>query len=152
MKKFSFSLQVLLNLRARKEEKAKLALGDITGKCNQLDRELEILAKERSRAIGMLDNEPGGAFGRSLELRSRYLLKIDDSASRLQKQRAALELEREKAAAEYREAHRDLMVLRRLREGQEAQHRRSNARDEQKDIDDIAGSRHSSIRLAEETT
>ncbi|NCN04229.1 MAG: flagellar export protein FliJ [Spirochaetales bacterium] len=135
MKRFNFPLQVLQDLRAREEEKAKLSLGAITSTCNDLDRKLEILAEERFRAASV----PQGSedLGNNLSVRRSYLMRIDQATERVLKDRALAEEERLKAAERYRETHRELEVLVRLRNKRKAEHRKMSLDEEQKIIDDM---------------
>lgn len=138
MKRFTFTLQTLLEIRGKKEEAAKTSLGAVTSMCVRTDQELEIIAHERMRAMRLCTPQDGWDLGRVLEMRSRYLSKIDEVARILTEKRAKLELQREKAAAEYREAHRELRVLQKIREKQYEQHRALAAKEEQRENDDIA--------------
>jgi flagellar export protein FliJ len=135
VKRLNFPLQVLQNLRAREEEKAKLALGAITSSCNDLDRKLEILADERFRAARVPHEAEN--LGNDLTVRRSYLMRIDQATERVLKDRALAEEERLKAAERYRETHRELEVLVRLHDKRKAEHRKKSLDEEQKIIDDM---------------
>lgn len=147
MKRFRFSLEVLLRLRQRSEERARQELGRLTSECLRLDQQLELLAKERLGAM-KLEAQDGG-LGQALALRQRYLLRIDQAVERITKERARLEIEREKAAEKYREARKSLLVIQNLREQHLRAHREEAAKQEQEQVDDIAGSRYLQNRALE---
>lgn len=144
MKRFHFSLETLLSIRQQREQDARLELAGITSECNRLDEQLGVLARERTASVSRGKDDFKEDLMRWYAYRELYLQRLDRRIEEIQEDRAALELRREDAAAAYREAHREVFVLEKLREKRYALYRRESAREEQRSIDDIAGSRYHS--------
>jgi len=119
MKKFNFNLQKALNLRKYREDECKIALGQATGVLTGIENEIEETAACR------LDAEQKRFSGtEDMLLWDNYIMRLDQSAARLERdaERARVVVEEKKAA--FIEASRDVKALEKLKEKRSAEHRK----------------------------
>ncbi len=136
MRRFSFKLEKLLELRTFRERQAELALAEKAGRCALLEARLAEIAASRARTAREMF-APGRELAdfRAAEL---YALRLDRERDRLAAELAAAELEREAARLEYLERHRDHEAIEKLKERRQADYYRLAEREEIKALDDLA--------------
>ena len=142
MKRFSFSLQKLLDLRAFREKQAELELGKAIAARDAISLELESVAKKRVTA----------AFERKGSLPVQELLAIEHFITRLDRQKekllenlAAAELVVEKKREDYLVASREKKVISKLREKKQAVWHKESLAEEAATLDDIVNARGNSL-------
>ncbi|MDX9957475.1 MAG: flagellar export protein FliJ [Spirochaetia bacterium] len=140
MKRFTFGLEKILELREYHERIAKTTLGEKAGKCTILDMELEenarktlVAGRERFRRGGNASDYLAG---------EHYALRLGSERERLMKALALAEVEREKARLTYIEASKSKQLIVKLKEREAAEYYKAAARDETKSMDDIAAIAH----------
>jgi flagellar FliJ protein len=140
MKAFSFRLERLLRLREEAENRQARATGEAT----RTEADLERLCRDQEEYFQEIGDRVTPTAGqltnagllRALHLTSAAALSQLESAERAREDaRRAAEAERERLA----EAQRDRKTLERLKEHQRVAWQGEQKRDEQKDMDEIAG-------------
>ena len=138
MKRFSFSLQKLLNLREFREKEAELELGRAISAREAIQLDLEDIARKR---VGSANERRGGLSVQDLLVIEYYIMRLDARKETLLEDLAAAELVVEKARETYMQATRDRQVITKLREKKEAVWRKENLDAEAAILDDITNSR-----------
>lgn len=136
MRRFSFRLQSILDLRGKQADQLRLELGVIAQRCGQLQRDIDDRL-ERRRLL-LRDSLAGGIDLVARSTVTSYAERLLQEAGHLRDELARAEQEREQAAAAYRAARQKAEVLERLRDKRAADHRESELRREQRQMDDIA--------------
>ncbi|MDR0451667.1 MAG: flagellar export protein FliJ [Treponema sp.] len=139
MKRFRFSLQKILDLRAHREQDAKIELGRAVSRLAELAKRLKALAEERSRAAA-------GRFARSNSAEDmlayeRYITRLDSQKEELLEEAAAAELAVNEKREAYLAASRDRKILDKLSEKRFGEYRRLALLEEVKLVDDAASGR-----------
>ena len=135
MRRFSFKLEKLLELRGFYERKAELVLAEKAGRCVLLDTQLRELADARARTgREMFSAGRMLADYRAAEL---YIVRLNRDKERLVKELAEAELEREKARADYIEKHKSREVMEKIKERKAGEYYRLALREETKALDDL---------------
>jgi flagellar FliJ protein len=135
MRRFSFKLEKLLELRGFYERKAELVLAEKAGRCVLLDTQLRELADARTRTgREMFSAGRMLADYRAAEL---YIVRLNRDKERLVKELAEAELEREKARADYIEKHKSREVMEKIKERKAGEYYRLALREETKALDDL---------------
>ena len=135
MRRFSFKLEKLLELRGFYERKAELVLAEKAGRCVLLDTRLRELAEARARTgREMFSAGRMLADYRAAEL---YIVRLNRDKERLVKELAEAELEREKARADYIEKHKSREVMEKIKERKAGEYYRLALREETKALDDL---------------
>ncbi len=140
MKRFSFRLERVLELREYAETVAKALLGEKSAVCSRLNLSLE----ENARATLDAARErfrPGGnaADHRAAEL---YSVRLTQERERLMKALAMAEAERETARLAYVETSKAKEIVAKLREREEKAYYKAVSREETKTMDDLAAGAH----------
>lgn len=138
MKRFSFSLQKLLNLREFREKEAELELGRAVSAREAIQMELDEVARKR---VGAASERRAGLSVQDLLVIEHYITRLDARKETLLEDLAAAELVLEKAREAYMQATRERQVITKLREKKEAAWRKENLDAEAAILDDIANSR-----------
>jgi flagellar FliJ protein len=139
MKRFSFSLQKLLDLREFREKQAELALGKAVSARDAIQLELEEVGRKRVEAT--YSRQKGCSIQELLAIEN-YVNRLDKKKETLLEDLAAAELAVERARTEYLVASRDRQVLSKLREKKAAAWHKENLNEEAATLDDIANSRY----------
>jgi len=143
MAQFTFRLATLLRLReaVRDQRRAELAeayrVDDLLQ--NQQSQADEQLAQLRLRCRKM--TEPGTIQVDPLIDAQRYEVVLKARQGQLKKQRDTVAAEIERRREVLNEATREVRVLEKLRDKQEARHRAEGRRQETKFLDEVAGAR-----------
>jgi flagellar FliJ protein len=137
VKRFIFEPEKILTLRLYREQEAEIALGRAVSALTALERRLDALVPERSRAAA--DRFAPGNGGAEILAHERYIRRLDILRDELLKEAALAELRVEEAHAEYIEASRDRKVLDKLKERRQKEYRKSLFAEEVRTLDDLAG-------------
>jgi len=131
MKRFSFNLEKVLELRTFREDEARAALSSAAGVMAVLENSLKSLAAERSRAAAERLSA-SDIFQYDL-----YLRRLDADKERILAEAAQAALKVEAAKAAWIEASREKKVLDKLKEKRLADYRRLVFAEETKNLDDL---------------
>jgi flagellar FliJ protein len=134
MKRFTFSLEKVLELRQFSEQEAKIELGRAVGILNELERRLEDLAHERSRAAAE-QFSPGNSAA-MIQQYMIYLLRLDNTKEELPKEAALAAQKVEEARELFIEASRELKVMEKLKEKREKEYKKEYLTEEGRAADD----------------
>jgi flagellar FliJ protein len=139
VKRFSFNLEKVLELRKYRERETAIELGRALGALRELEIRLEETAVRLSRAAAE-------QFGPDHTLETiqnyhRFILRLESDRERLLGEAAGAEVRAEEARGVYLEASRDRKVLDKLKEARRREHRREAFAVEAKALDDISGGR-----------
>lgn len=138
MKRFSFSLQKLLDLREFREKESEIQLGKAIASRDAIRQDLEDVARKRHESAA---SRVGGVPVQELLAIERYIARLDNKRDSLLEDLAAAELVVEQKRAAYMDATRDRQILTKLREKKEASWRKDYLAEEASILDDIANSR-----------
>ncbi|MDR0376459.1 MAG: flagellar export protein FliJ [Spirochaetaceae bacterium] len=136
MRRFSFDLEKILELRAYREREAKIELGRAVGVLTAIEREMQSLAASRS-AAAFRRFAPGND---SDEIRryDLYIRRLDAQRDRLVTEAAEAERAVETARQVFLEASRERKVFDKLREKRWGEYRAGVLAEETKLLDDVA--------------
>jgi flagellar protein FliJ len=137
MKKFTFRLQKVLQLRKFREEECKIELGQAISNLNMIENEIKATAVKRHNAVSQrfADINEIGAW-------DLYILRLDQETERLMERAAQAEIVVEEKRAQYLEASKDLKALEKLKEKREKEHRKETADFQMTEIDDVTAARY----------
>lgn len=138
MKRFSFSLQKLLDLREFREKESEIQLGKAIASRDAIQLDLEDVARKRHESAA---SRVGDASVQDLLAIERYIARLDKKRDSLLENLAAAELVVEQKRAAYMDATKDRQILTKLREKKEASWRKDYLAEEASILDDIANSR-----------
>jgi flagellar FliJ protein len=136
MKRFHFTLQKALDLRAYRERDAEIELGRAVKHLTELTDRLKTLAGERSRAAAGRF-APANSAGDMIAW-ERYITRLDAQKEELLKEAAAAELTVNEKRGAYLEASRNRKVLDKLRDRRFGEYRALARSEEVKTADDAA--------------
>jgi flagellar FliJ protein len=140
VKRFSFNLEKVRELRQYREQEAKNELGRAINILNVIEDNIKQNAlvhsravKERFAGINAVDNN--GIL--SMLAWDNYILRLEQEAQRLMEEAAQAELVVEEKRALYLEASRELKVMDKLREKREKEYRKEVFAAETRELDDM---------------
>jgi flagellar FliJ protein len=140
VKRFSFNLEKVLELRQYREQEAKNELGRAISILTAIENNIKQNALVHSRAVqerftGINAAEHNGAL--SMLAWDNYILRLEQEAERLMEEAAQAELVVEEKRAQYLEASRELKVMEKLREKREKEYRKEFFAAETRELDDM---------------
>lgn len=138
MKRFSFSLQKLLDLRAFREKQAELELGKAIAAREAISLKLESVAKKR---VAAAFERKGSLPVQELLAIEHFITRLDREKERLLEDLAAAELVVEQKREDYLVASRDKQVISKLREKKEAAWHKESLAEEAATLDDLVNAR-----------
>ena len=138
MKRFSFSLQKLLDLRAFREKQAELELGRAIAARDAIALKLESIAKKR---VSAAFERKGSLPVQELLAIEHFITRLDREKERLLEDLAAAELVVEQKREDYLVASRDKQVISKLREKKEAAWHKEALAEEAATLDDLVNAR-----------
>ncbi len=138
MKKFSFGLQKVLNLREFQENQAKEELGRVISIANKLQNELETIAMERVQTR----RSSGTVFNANEFLAiENYVNRLDLRKDEVIEELAQTELIIEEKRKIFSEAMKNRKVISKLREKQLKDWKKAYQKEEELFIDDVVNSK-----------
>lgn len=139
MKKFTYSLQKVLNLREFEETQAEIELGKAISYAEALRRELKILAERRlensHRQFSVMDTI-------LMQQTEQYVNYLDIKKEELLAELTQAELQIEEKRKEFLVALQNRKTLESLKDKQFSRYKKEVQRQEDVVLDDIANSRH----------
>ena len=136
MKKFTFRLQKVLQLRKFREEECKIELGQAISSLNMIENEIKATAVKRHNAVSNRFNDIN-----EIGTWDIYILRLDQETERLMEKAAQAEIVVEEKRAQYLEASKDLKALEKLKEKRGKEHRKETADLQMTEIDDLTAAR-----------
>lgn len=143
MKRFHFSLQSVLAVREAKVDQAEAALAEQQRSCRALRERLADLREAEARTLAELAGGQGGAQADSaaLPVRRAYLLGLGQQVKALEATLAAEQAEIVNLRRALLESSRDEQIIERLKTRKVKLFRSEMAREQQAEIDEVAGGR-----------
>lgn len=137
MKRFSFRLEKILEIRKYHEREWELKLAEITGTCLRIEGEIQGLLSERGKAFKKrhLSFERDISYLLASEL---YMQRLEKSADMLALDLKNQEKILEEVRGQYREAAKQRKILEKLKEKRQAENYKKQRDEEIKAVDDIA--------------
>jgi len=136
MKKFSFNLQKIMQLRKFREEECKLALGQAISVLNEIENKIKETALRHHAASCARFADTG-----QIAVWDLYISRLEIEAQNLGEQAAQAELVVEEKRAEYLEASKDLKAIEKLKEKREEEYQKEVFDYEMSEIDDLTSAR-----------
>jgi flagellar FliJ protein len=136
MKKFTFSLQKVLQLRKYREEECKLALGQAISILNMIENQIKENAVKHYHAASERFKEPEQIVSWDV-----YILRLEHEAQNLTEKAAQAELVVEEKRAEYLEASKDLKAMEKLKEKRQMEYRKEISDYQMAEIDELTAAR-----------
>jgi flagellar FliJ protein len=135
VKRFSFSLEKVLELRNYREEETEIALGKAVGELTAIENQLKEIAVQRYKA-GEERFLPGNSI---LDIRGYefYIQRLDHTKEELLEAAAAAQIKVEEARTVYLEAMRERKVIDKLKEKRAVEYRKAMFAEETKVLDDL---------------
>jgi flagellar protein FliJ len=137
MKRFTFRLEKVLQLRKFKEDECKLALGQAISILNKIENDIKITALKRHNAAEQRFND-----AQNISSWDTYILRLEQEAEKLAKQAAQAELVVEEKRALYIEAQKDLKAIEKLKEKRKKEHRKEMMNLQLAENDDMTAARY----------
>ena len=140
MKRFSFNLEKVRELRQYREQEAKNELGRAISVLNTIENNIKQNALVHSRAVGERFsgiNAAGHNGALSMLAWDNYILRLEQEAQRLMEDAARAELVVEEKRNQYLEASRELKVMEKLKEKREKEYRKEVFAAETRELDDM---------------
>jgi flagellar FliJ protein len=135
MKRFKFSLEKVLELRAYRGREAEIELGRAIAILTEIENRIFNLAQERIKAAGERFSQGSGR----IQDYDRYILRLDKTRDHLLEDAARAELKAAEAREAYLAASRERKVIDKLRERRQDEYRRKMLAEEIKTLDDSSG-------------
>ena len=132
MKRFSFNLQKVLELRSYREQEAKVELGRAVGVLAAIENRLKETAVIRHNAARERFADPA-----EMPAWEHYIIRLDLEAERLAREAAQAELAVEEKRTLYLEASRKLKVMEKLKEKREKGYKKEMIATETAGLDDM---------------
>ncbi len=139
MKKFSFKLQKLLDLRAFKEKEAEIQLGKAIAIRDTITIRLHDIAQREMKARTLFSDDVKTTS--DFISHENYLERLNKEKEEQLTALAEAELVIEKERKTYIKAHQEKMVLSHLREKKEAQWKKDQSKQEEAAMEDMLNTR-----------
>jgi flagellar FliJ protein len=136
MKRFSFNLQKVLQIRKYSEEETKIELGRAIGILSEIENNISETAVRRHHAASERFADAG-----QIPAWNHYIARLDQEAEKLSAQAARAEIVVEEKRALYLEASRELKAIEKLKEKREKEHRKEMFAAETAELDFQASAR-----------
>ena len=133
MRRFSFSLQKVLQLRKYREDQCKIELGQAIGILSEIENRIRERAFHRHQAAS--ERFTGTAV--DMQAWDHYIARLDQEVQRLTEDAARAELVVEEKRENYLEASRELKVIEKLKEKREKEHRKDMFDAQTAELDDL---------------
>ena len=149
MKRFTFPLEKVLELRKYNEQEAKIELGRAIGILTKIENNIKRNAAmhsqaltERFLAINAAENDNGNDGALSTNFSSllawdNFILRLEQEGERLAQEAAQAELVVEEKRSLYLDANRELKVMEKLKEKRQKEHRAEVFAAETRELDDM---------------
>lgn len=139
MKRFSFSLQKILDIREFAERQAQIELGRAVAEVNRINSDLEAVAQEKIRMIHQKQQE---MTLNDFVVRENYMKRLELTKERLLEDLAAAQLVVDEKREIFAEALKQRKILSNLRDKQYAQYKKDALVAEDNAVDDMVTASH----------
>lgn len=139
MKKFSFSMQKILDLREFEQQQAEAELGKANAEVARLQRELDSIARKRAATIKAFDTGTDCIVQLGIQ---NYFFMLDQKKERFLAEIAQAQLAADEKREAVRQAMQKVKVLEKLRESKLRQWKRDCLKTEELESDDIVTFHH----------
>ena len=146
MKRFTFRLEKVLQLRKFKENECKLALGQAISVLNKIENDMKITAVKRHEAVQQRFNSPQDMASWDV-----YILRLEQEAERLAQRAAQAELVVEEKRALNIEAQKDLKAIEKLKEKRQKEYRKEMMNYQMAEVDDMTAARYGREEVYQES-
>jgi len=137
VRRFSFDLEKVLELRAFREREAEMELGRAVGELALVEQKIMNIAAER--VIIAAERFAGGRSSAEMRNSELYLIRLDQTRDTLLEAAAKAELVVETKRDAFNEASRERKVMDKLKDKRRAEYRKEALLDEIKTLDDLSG-------------
>ncbi len=139
MKRFSFSLQKVLDFREFEKKQAETELGKAVAEETKIENNLELIAKQRVETVATADgvHDINALYGIN-----QYFQLLDQRKEKLLEDLTKAKLVTEEKRDVMREAMKKCKVLENLKEQRMAVWKKDEAKREENEIDDIVTSKY----------
>lgn len=138
MKRFSFSLQKILDVREFERKQAEVELGKAVAEETKIKNTLELIARQRASSVAAADSmrDVSGLFGVN-----QYLKLLDRQQEQALQSLAQAKIETDLKRAEMKDAMKKCRVLENLKNVRKSEWKKENQKAEETAVDDIVTSR-----------
>lgn len=140
MRKFQFNLEKILELRKYDEQQREIELGQATGRCNALRREIEDRKASRRHIFEKRHLDKGDM--RMFLYAENYTHRMDQEINKLKAELEKAEAERQKLQEKFLEASKKRKILDKLKERKQHSYYKHEQKQEQKALDEISSARY----------
>ena len=134
MKRFKFSLEKILSLREFSEKQAETELGKAVSYCESLNLQLKDIAILRHDGV-LSKNKAQTIF--EMQTVDNYLASLDSKKDKILTELAKAEIVVEEKRKIYVEAHKNRVVLTKVKEKRQAEFKKEKLRQEDNELDDL---------------
>jgi len=132
MKKFSFSLENVLQLKKFNEEECRMALGLAVSMLNEIENKIKETAVKHLHAASERLKDSS-----TMMIWSNYITRLEQETERLMEQAAQAEIVVEEKRTEYMEAFKELKAMEKLKEKKEKEYKKEMDTMESAEVDEL---------------
>jgi flagellar protein FliJ len=137
MKRFTFNLEKILQIKIFEENECKLALGQAISVLNKIENDIKITAMRHHNAVEQRFVSPADMISWDI-----YILRLEQEAERLAQRAAQAELVVEEKRALYMEAQREVKAIEKLKEKRQKEYRKDMMNYQMAEVDDMTSARY----------
>jgi len=137
MKRFTFRLEKVLQLRKFKENECKLALGQAISALNIIENDIKTTAMKKHNAIEQRFISPQDMASWDL-----YVLRLEQEAEKLAQKAAQAEIVVEEKRSLYIEAQKEVKAIEKLKEKRQKEYRKEMMNLQMAEVDDLTAARY----------
>ncbi len=142
MKRFSFSMQKILNLRLFEQKQAELELGKANAEIARIQNQLKAIAEKRIRLSKQTANTTDiNVYNQT----SQHFIFLNQRKEALLEELAQAELVAEEKRAVVREAMKKVKALEKLKEKKMTEWKQQLQKEEDEELDDLVTSRFQTV-------
>lgn len=137
MKRFTFRLEKVLQLRKFKENECKLALGQAISILNIIENDIKTTAIKKHNAIEQRFISPADMASWDI-----YILRLEQEAEKLAQKAAQAQLVVEEKRSLYIEAQKEVKAIEKLKEKRQKEYRKEMMNLQMAEVDDLTAARY----------
>jgi flagellar FliJ protein len=145
MKRFTFRLEKVLQLRKFKENECKLALGQAISVLNKIENDIKTTAMKKHNAIEQRFISPQDMASWDL-----YVLRLEQEAEKLAQKAAQAEIVVEEKRSLYIEAQKEVKAIEKLKEKRQKEYRKEMMNLQMAEVDDLTAARYRKKEIYQE--
>jgi len=138
MKKFSFNLENVLQLKKFNEEECKMALGLAISILNEIENKIKETAIRHHHATSEMLKNPS-----QMLIWNNYIIRLDQEKEKLIEEAVQAEIVVEEKRSLYMEAFKELRAMEKLKEKREKEYKKEMSIKESAEIDELFANRKS---------